>query len=151
MTAKIVEVLARILDGLNKNFSLEEVSKILSKDNSLNKQLVSTAFSIVCDKKYKDLKYRSLIKGVEKTTRLLSEQEISFIGFDNYEYLMHLNNIGLLTVNDFNSILDQLTIFPSDRITKEELNWLILFSLIEFRENLLPGSRALLYTSDTIN
>jgi hypothetical protein len=51
MTAKIVEVLAEILEALGKNYSLEEENNRLCKDSNFDKQTVSTAFSWILDKK----------------------------------------------------------------------------------------------------
>jgi len=50
MNSKVVEVLAQILDGLNKNFSLEDVNSKINKENRFDKQTVSAAFSLVYDK-----------------------------------------------------------------------------------------------------
>ena len=50
MNTKVVEVLAQILDGLNKNCSLEDVNSKISNENKFDKQTVSAAFSLVFDK-----------------------------------------------------------------------------------------------------
>lgn len=152
MTAKIVEVLAEILDALGKNSSLEEVNNKLSKDLNFDKQTVSTAFSWIYDKKLtnsnKNIKKRN---SKLKSYRFLTEEEKDVLGSENYNYIIHLINVGLLKVKDLDTILEQISLYPGERISKEEINWLILFSLVDFDESILPGSRFLLYTSDTIN
>jgi uncharacterized protein Smg (DUF494 family) len=81
----------------------------------------------------------------------LTDEEKDILGSENYNYIIHLINVGLLKVKDLDTILEQISLYPSERISKEEINWLILFSLVDFDESILPGSRFLLYTSDTIN
>ncbi|MGE5363485.1 MAG: DUF494 family protein [Bacteroidota bacterium] len=148
MTTKIVEVLAKILDGLYKNIPLEEINKMLSKDKSFDKQTLSTAFSWVQDRK---LNPRFPTEPVSGSFRILTDEEREILGMENYNYFTHLINIGLLKQNELNAIIDQLFIVPGASISKEEINWIILFSLLGNEDNTLPGSRILLYSSDTIN
>ncbi|MGE5400897.1 MAG: DUF494 family protein [Ignavibacteriales bacterium] len=152
MTAKIVEVIAQILDALSKNYSLEEVNKKLSSDKNFDKQTVSTAFSWIYDKKLTNNYFKKSIKNKEiKSFRFLTEEEKEVLGVENYDYITHLINVGLLKLSDLDNILEQITLFPGDKISKEEINWLILFSLVDLNESIPPGSRVLLYSSDTIN
>ncbi len=152
MTSKLVDVLAKILEGLSRNATLEEVSKRLIKSKQFDDNLLSAAFSLVFDK----ILLRTSIKSIEsnlikKSTRILSEDEISFIGLDNYNYLLHLMNVGLLDSNNVETILNQISLFPELRVTRKEINWIILLALVDFDSELLPGSRFLLYSSDTVN
>ncbi|HEX2868007.1 MAG TPA: DUF494 family protein [Ignavibacteriales bacterium] len=152
MTAKIVEVIAQILDALSKNSSLEEVNKTLSHNKNFDKQTVSTAFSWIYDKKLTNNYFSNSIKNKEiKSFRFLTEEEKEILGVENYDYITHLINVGLLKLTDLDNILEQITLFPGDKISKEEINWLILFSLVDLNESIPPGSRVLLYSSDTIN
>lgn len=152
MTAKIVEVLAEILEALNKNYSLDEVNKYISTKKEFDKQTVSAAFSLVYDKVLSSKlskKRRDLEK--KRTFRILTDDEKEIIGLENYNYLIRLNNIGLLDSIDFEMALEQLLMFPDDTITKDDINWIILISLVDLSAEILPGSRVLLYSSDTIN
>lgn len=151
MTAKIVEVLAKILEALSNNYSLEEVNTSLSKDKAFDKQTVSTAFSWVLDKRLANLPLSQNKNIKNNSIRILSEEEKELLGLENYKYLTHLLAVGLLRDVDLDLILEQVALYPGDVITKDEINWLILFSLVGFDENILPGSRVLLYSSDTIN
>lgn len=152
MTSKLVDVLAKILEGLSRNASLEEVSKGLIKSKQFDENLLSAAFSLVYDK----ILLKTNIKKIEdklakRSTRILSEDEISFIGLDNYNYLLHLINVGLIDTNNLETILSQISLFPELRVTRKEINWIILLALVDFDNELLPGSRFLLYSSDTVN
>lgn len=152
MTSKLVDVLAKILEGLSRNSTLEEVSKRLIKSKQFDENLLSAAFSLVYDK----ILLRTSIKSIEnnlrkRSTRILSEDEISFIGLDNYNYILHLMNVGLLDSNNVETILNQISLFPELRVTRKEINWIILLALVDFDSELLPGSRFLLYSSDTVN
>lgn len=152
MTNKIVEVLAKILDGLNKNYSLDEVSKIINKEKIYDNQTVGVAFSLVFDKVLSNkLKEEANRKTPSKNFRLLDNDELEVIGIDNYNYLIHLVNVGLLSNSDLEMTLEQIMMYPKELITKDDINWIILISLIDFNTDILPGSRVLLYSSDTIN
>ncbi len=151
MTAKIVEVIARILDGLNKNVSIEEVNDQLDTDKEFDKQTVSAAFSLVYDKVLTSKAVKEKTNTLNQNIRLLTDEEKDVLGIDNYDYLLKLWKIGLVDSADLEIILEQLMLFPNDSITREDINWIILVSLVEFNSKILPGSRILLYSSDTIN
>ncbi|MCZ7604350.1 MAG: DUF494 family protein [Ignavibacteriales bacterium] len=152
MTNKIVEVLAKILDGLNKNYTLDEVSKIINKEKIYDNQTVGVAFSLVFDKVLSNkLKEEANRKTPSKNFRLLDNHELEVIGIDNYNYLIHLVNVGLLSNSDLEMTLEQIMMYPKELISKDDINWIILISLIDFNTDILPGSRVLLYSSDTIN
>jgi uncharacterized protein Smg (DUF494 family) len=151
MTAKIVELIARILDGLNNNISLEEVNNQLTIDKEYDKQTVSAAFSLVYDKVLTSKVVKDRPRSQIQNTRLLTDEEKEVLGIDNYNYLLKLGKIGLVDSADLEIILEQLMLFPNDSITREDINWIILVSLVEFNSKILPGSRILLYSSDTIN
>jgi len=151
MTAKIVEVIARILDGLNNNISLEEVNNQLTVDKEYDKQTVSAAFSLVYDKVLTSKVVKDKSSSKPQNIRLLTDEEKEVLGIDNYDYLFKLWKIGLVDSADLEIILEQLMLFPNDSITREDINWIILVSLVEFNSKILPGSRILLYSSDTIN
>ena len=152
MTAKIVEILAKILEGLSNNSSIEEVNRSLIKSQQFDRQTLGIAFSLIYDKVLSKnaIEIRKQKEKV-KRIRILSEQEKELIGIDNYNYLLHLINVGLLDYSNMEAILDQITIFPDNQITRKEINWIILLSLVDLDSEILPGSRVLLYTSDTVN
>lgn len=152
MTAKIVEVLAKILEGLKAKDSLENITEHLYSDKELDEQTLSAALGLVFDK---FLTNKMLLISNDasnnKSFRILTEEEINIIGEENYGYIQHLVNVGLLEPLDVELILEQMTIFPEEKLSKDDINWIILFSLVNFDSELLPGSRVLLYSSDTIN
>ncbi len=41
--------------------------------------------------------------------------------------------------------------FPRNHISLDDINWLILISLVNYDSKILPGSRATLFSTDTIN
>jgi uncharacterized protein Smg (DUF494 family) len=152
MTAKIVEVLAKILEGLKENTSLEEVTQHLNLEKDFDEQTVSAALGLVFDK---FLTNRLMLTDSDslnnKSFRVLSNDEISIVGTENYNYIQHLVNVGLLDPLDVELIIEQMTMFPEEKVSKDDINWIILFSLVDFDSEILPGSRVLLYSSDTIN
>lgn len=152
MNSKLVDVLAKILEGLSNNSSIEEVSRTLIKSKQYDEKLLSAAFSLV----YEKILLRARINlnnksSKPKSLRILTEEENDLLGVDNYNYLLHLINVGLLDTNNLEAILNQISLFPDLRVTRKEINWIILLSLVDFDSELLPGSRFLLYSSDTVN
>jgi len=151
MNSKVVEVLAQILDGLNKNFSLEDVNSKINKENRFDKQTVSAAFSLVYDKILTNSgeKIKSDSKNIN--FRLLNEEELEMVGIEYYDYLMHLQNIKLLDSDDIEMLIEQILLFPNQTLSYEDINWMILVSLVEYNTKILPGSRVTLYSSEKIN
>jgi len=152
MTSKIVEVLAKILEGLGNNYSIEEVNRSLMKNKQFDKQTLGIAFSLIYDKVLsKKMPEKDKEMKKKRGIRFLSDSEKGTLGIDNYNYLIHLMNVGLLEMDNLEIILDQITIFPESTVTRREINWVILLALVEFDSEILPGSRMLLYSSDTVN
>ena len=150
MTNKIVEVLTEILDGLNNDHQIEELNEILS-NKDFDEQTLIVAFSLVYDKVLCGKISQENKKDKNRNVRLLSEEEKEILGLDNYNYLLKLVNVGLLDSLDFELVLEQLLMAPTETITKEDINLIILISLVDFNSDILPGSRVLLYSSDIIN
>ncbi len=151
MNTKVVEVLAQILDGLNKNYSLEDVNSRITDENRFDKQTVSAAFSLVYDKILNNSGEKIIDDKKNRNIRLLNEEEIDSIGIEYYNYLMHLQNIQLLDSDDIEMLLEQILLFPNQTLSFEDINWMILVSLVEFNTKILPGSRVILYATDKIN
>lgn len=152
MTTKVVEVLAKILDGLNKDFSLEDVNSILNKEKQFDKQTVSAAFSLVYDKIAINKSSNNIeMDKSSKGLRIFNDLEIEEIGLENYNYLLHIQNIGLIDTKDLEILIEQILLYPTSNITLDDINWLILVSLVEYDSKILPGSRVTLFSTDTIN
>lgn len=152
MSNKIIEVMARILEGLKNNSSFDEVNKMLNKDKKLDKQTVSAAFSWILEKILIENSSKKVTDDIDlQGIRFLTEEEIDVLGHENYGYLLHLSNLGLLDSFEIDFILNQIFFFPEKSITKEEINWIVLFALVGYNDTLLPGSRVMLFSSDTIN
>ncbi len=150
MPAKVLEAIIKILDGLKKNYTLDEVTDSLKKEKVFDEQTVGVAFSLIYEKVL-STKIAAAKAKTDKEFRMLSEEEKAFIGIDNFNYLLYLFNIGLIDNDQIEIILEQLLMFPRDTVNKNDINWIILISIVDFNNEILPGSRILLYSSDTIN
>ena len=151
MTGKVVEAVAKILEGLNNNNSLEEVSKQLKIQKEFDQSTISAAFSLIFDKVLNKKVNRKDRKKNSDRFRMLTDEEKEFIGIENLNYITYLFNIGLMSAVDLEMVLEQIMMFPDESITRDDINWIIMISLIEFDLEIPPGSRVLLYSSDTIN
>ena len=152
MVAEIVEVLAKITEMKNKHISEEEVAETIQKDSRYNKNTVAAAYSWLHEKYNQNYNLGLQINKFEsKGLRILSYEEKQQIGLKNYNYLLHFYNVGLLTNNDFEEIIEELKLFPEDTIETENINLLILSMFLDLDKISLPGSRHLLYSTDNIN
>lgn len=151
MKPKVVEVITHILESLNKNVSLEELNQSLLKSKEYDSQTIGIAFSLIYDKIFLKKKKDSKDNNRKKSIRILSEEEIENLGIDNYNYLLHLSNLGLIDADNFENLLEQINYFPENKLTRKEINWMILASLIDLDSDIPPGSRLQLYSSDSVN
>jgi len=151
MRNRLTEVLSKLLDGLAKDTSLEQVELHLLKKKKFDKSLVATAYSWIYDKiAANKTGYNPGIKS-SLGMRIFSEDELHIIGMNNYNRLLKLFNIGLLTNADIDTIMEQIFFFPEFPLSENEMNFLILNSIIDVDKLTAPGSRKLLYLSDKIN
>ncbi|MGK9369041.1 DUF494 family protein [Melioribacter sp. Ez-97] len=156
MKPKVIEIISKILDGLGKGKSLEELNKYFSEKKKYDKQTLSIAFSLIYDKiilqnSFQLLEEKAGIHKSRKSFRFLTEEEKDALGVENYNYLMHLFNVGLINPTTLEDILEQISMFPENKVSRNELNWIVLLSLVDFESDVPPGSRILLYTSDSVN
>lgn len=152
MKPKIVDILTKILEGLGQGYSFEELNQYLIKKKKYDQQTLSIAFSLLYDKiSFDELRANENDNKQKKSMRFLTEEEKEILGEDNYNYLLHLYNVGLINSEILEEILEQISIYPENRITRNEINWLVLLSLVEYDVEVPPGSRILLYTSDSVN
>lgn len=151
MNSKIVDILTQILEGIGEGYTIEEMNHYFIKKKKYDKQTLSIAFSLLFDKITLEKSREELENKAKKSLRFLTEEEKEIIGIENYNYLLHLFNVGLINSETFEEILDQILSFPESKITKNDINWLVLLSIVDSNMMVPPGSRVLLYTSDSVN
>ena len=152
MVTEIVNLLKDIFENLDSTASLDKAIDELSVKERYNKNTLATAISWIYEKKIRDLD--NSYKKTEYLTRgkrIFSEEEKILVGIESFNYLLHLNNIDLLTNPDLEIIIEELKLFPRDLINIESINVIIISLFLEVNTLTLPGSRLLLYSSDTIN
>lgn len=86
-----------------------------------------------------------------KNKRIFSDEEIAILGLENLGLIQKLYHSALLTEADLDIIMSQIKLLPEEKRSKDELMLLILYLLLDADLDTLPGSRMLLYSSDTIN
>lgn len=147
MKAKIVEILQIILEEMHESRSLEDINLSLAKE--MDKDAVNVAFSLLFDKIIYKREYME--SGDNNSSfRVATEEEILNMGVDNYNYLLYLFNLGIFDNEDFNVIMEQIDFYPRSVLTREDINLIVLFSLMDDAE-MIPGNRFFLNTSDKIN
>ena len=152
MKPKIVEILAKILENLSNNNSLEDVNKKLLREKKYDEHTIGVAFSLVYDKVLlKRMHTPTSVNRKNNSFRLLTEDEREILGMENYNYLLHLINVGLLDMDQLEEILEQVNFYPENKITRKEINWMVLLSLVDLDPDVPLGSRVLLFSSDSVN
>ena len=152
MSSEIVKVLETIVLAINNDYSFEEVERSLHLSHKRRKTLIAAAYSWIYEKKLRELYITKNLNGYSsKSIRVLSENEASAIGLQNYDYILHFYNIGLLNIDEFEKIIDNIITIPEELRNKESINLLILSVILDIDRVSLPGSRYTLYSSDTIN
>lgn len=146
MISEIVNVLAQIAGAIKNGNPLDEVAVSIKKQK-VNENIIATAFSWVYEKRQREKTEVKDTSGI----RFLANEELDAIGVKNYSHLMSLFNIGLLNNRDMEIIIDQIKDFPDGIINEDQINVLILSLYLNIDSLTPPGSRKLLYSSDSIN
>lgn len=149
MTSELINILIKLAEEINSRKSINKVLEKISFNNKVSKNLVAALYSWIYDKINRDSGEEQIYSGTG--TRILSEDEIEQIGIENYNYILHLLNLGLLDYPDLEKIIEQALVYPEGELDDEQINLLVLSIFLEININLPPGSRFLLYSSDTIN
>jgi uncharacterized protein Smg (DUF494 family) len=152
MVTEIVNLLTDIFENLDHTSSLDKAINEISTKERYDRNVLATAFSWIYEKTIRDIDEVTIHSElVTSSKRIFSEEEKTLFGTDNFNYLLHLNNIGLLTTIDLELIIEELKLFPQELINTESINVIIISLFLEVNTLTLPGSRLLLYSSDTIN
>jgi uncharacterized protein Smg (DUF494 family) len=152
MVTEIVNLLTDIFENLDHTSSLDKAINEISTRERYDRNVLATAFSWIYEKTIRDIDEVTIHSElVTSSKRIFSEEEKTLFGTDNFNYLLHLNNIGLLTTIDLELIIEELKLFPQELINTESINVIIISLFLEVNTLTLPGSRLLLYSSDTIN
>ena len=152
MVTEIVEVIVKVFEGIKKENSLQDVEKLLPNRGIYHKNIIPAAYSWIYDKSVRDnLMDKEIRLAVESGFRILSNEEKSLIGEEIEKYLMHLYGIDLLKNNDIDKIVEQVQLFPDNAKNLDNINLLILSLFFDTDKKSLPGSRYILYSSDTVN
>ena len=152
MVSEIVEVIIKVFEGIKKENSPSDVEKLLPTGVIYHKNIIPAAFSWIYDKSVRDnLRNKEFSIAAESGFRILSSEEKSMLGVDIEKYLMHLYSIGLLKSNDIDKIVEQVQLFPENAKNLDNINLLILSLFFDTDKKSLPGSRYILYSSDTVN
>ncbi|HZW38178.1 MAG: DUF494 family protein [Syntrophothermus sp.] len=146
MISKLINVLNVLVNGLNNNLPSEQLFNIVNNNNEVDKNTVAILYSWV----YERIK-KNKNKNLTLSLRFFSQEEINNLGIENCNYLLHCHNVGLLTIEEINKIMDQLEIISVKNISVDILNAIILTIYLDDDKRLFPGSRVHLFSSDIIN
>jgi uncharacterized protein Smg (DUF494 family) len=151
MLSDLVDIIVKIAEGIKRNFPLDQMAKSFELEKKYNKNMIAMAYSWIYEKTIRDLKLKNKFEIPDSGLRIFSVEEINLVGLENINYLMHFYNIGLINKFDLELIFEHLVILPEELIDYNYINILLLSLFLNLDNFLLPGSRLLLYSSDTVN
>lgn len=152
MVSEIVNVIVKVFEGIKNENSLQDVEKLLPNGGIYHKNIIPAAYSWIYEKSVRDnLGNKEIHTSAEIGFRILSNEEKSLFGEEIEKYVMHLYSIGLLKNNDIDKIVEQVQLFPENAKNLDNINLLILSLFFDTEKKSLPGSRSILYSSDTVN
>jgi uncharacterized protein Smg (DUF494 family) len=152
MVSEIVDVIVKVFKGIKNDYSVRDVEKSLLSNNTYHKNIIAAAYSWIYEKNARDKIETDKINVLsEDSFRILSNEERIIFGEEIEIYIMQLYNIGLLNNKDIDKIVEQVQLFPENAKSKDNINLLILSLFFDTDKKSLPGSRYLLYSSDTVN
>ena len=152
MVSEIVDVIVKVFEGMKNDYSVRDVEKSLLNKNSYHKNIIAAAYSWIYEKNARDkIETQKINELSEDSFRILSSEERELFGEESEIYIMQLYNIGLLNSKDIDKIVEQVRLFPENAKSKDNINLLILSLFFDTDKKSLPGSRYLLYSSDTVN
>jgi uncharacterized protein Smg (DUF494 family) len=151
MLGDIVDIIVKIAEVFDKNSHTEEIVKSIDFSKKYDKRTIAAAYSWIHEKSLRDLLTKKEIEKAASGTRIFSKAEVDSIGSDNINYLLHFFNIGVINKFELEIIIERLMLFPTERVNFDFINILLLSLFLNLDAFLLPGSRAMLYSSDKIN
>ncbi len=151
MISEFVEIILKVYKAINDNYTPEKIIEVISSRDNYDKKVVAAAYSWIYDKILKDTLSNKSTKENTYGKRYASEYELQIIGTDNFNYLKHFYNIGIINNADMELILSNLIAIPSGNINKGTIDTLIFSLFLDIDNYVLPGSRLLLFSSDKIN
>jgi uncharacterized protein Smg (DUF494 family) len=149
MTVDLIDILVKVVEGINNKHSIDKILEDVNRTRKVNKNLIAAIYSWIFEKLTRDIADRA--DNQTNSIRLISAEEVDILGFENHNYILHLYNLGLINNSDIDKILEQALTFQEGELQFEQLNLIILSIFLETNSDLPPGSRLLLYSSDTIN
>ncbi len=151
MITDLVKVLEIIANGIQRKLTQDEISKEINiEKHSVDYNIIAAAYSWIYEKLLKDvtLKHSYTRNGSQ---RIFSADEYDSIGLANANYILHFYNIGLLNERDLDKIIEQITRFPFETVSLNDINVFILTLFLDIDTITPSGSRKMLYSSDKIN
>jgi len=151
MMREIAKVLEEVINNLNSE-PAEKTFNRLNKKYKFEKSAVAAVYSWIYDKLMTESYSHYYEDSADfRSFRVLSDEEITQIGLKNYNYLLHFYYKGIISNSDLELIMEQIKLFGGEEVSFEQLSLLILSLFLELNNFTLPGSRAILYSSDLIN
>lgn len=141
-----VNAIKLVFDQIVKSKTPEQVLENIKNIRKHDENIIAVIYSWIYEKLGKKSKTSSLTG-----YRIISAEEISLIGLENYSYILHFYNLGLINSEEIDRLINQLEMMPETLINTKLINILLITMFIYGDAAMLPGSRLHLYSSDTIN
>ncbi|MBW7889015.1 MAG: DUF494 family protein [Bacteroidetes bacterium] len=152
MHEKIVEILIYLLSELRKNTPIQDIDLTVLSKNGYSPAEISTAFNWLYEKINDG---ENLVIDQTKSSphshRVLHDAERYVITPEAYGFLIQLREIGLITDNDIEVIIERVMMSGFVTVTLDEMKAQVSFLLLENDDSSEHGSRKMLHGRDTIH
>ena len=123
-----------VLMYLFENY-LEVDIDLLQNSNTIKTELLEAGFELTeVDKAFAWLEPLSLEKPIKLATptafRIFSREEINKLSLDCRNFIMFLEQAGILTSTNRELVIDRIMALDSDDISLEQLKWVVLMVLL---------------------
>ncbi|MGE5313412.1 MAG: DUF494 family protein [Acidobacteriota bacterium] len=152
MQEKVVEILVYLIGELRKNKPIGEIDLSVLSKRGYTAAEISAAFNWVYDKiSMGDELVTDEISSTGQSFRILHDAERMAISPAAQGYLMQLREIGLISDNDIEAVIDRVMMSGYVTVGVEEMKTLVAMTLSESDDSQSTGSRIMLNSKDTIH
>jgi uncharacterized protein Smg (DUF494 family) len=134
MYERIIEIIVLVLAKLTQNTELDEISIDELTSRGYTQEEITTAFSWLLEQLENSKDFINDFKpNKDKAYRILSENEEDLFTKEAWGEVVNLRNLGLLSNQNIESLIDWASVMGIDRMTTEQLKDYLAFNVFKLQ------------------
>lgn len=121
---RLISIIITLLEAEKSNISFNNIEKKLIKQEKFSRNEISAAYLFIQEK----VKTKTLNKLNNRNFRIYTEDEINFLGYNNFQYLMTLRAYSILSDSDINKLINSLQVENITKLTPNIINNYIIYN-----------------------